>query len=560
MSYNSLADEPNLLQYHKLYPSDFIYILIVAACSILGINAYQFGEGDQLLYMPMLKQSMDPTLFPNDAWAQQVIPYYYSFLWPSLGTIISYTNLAPEHLFFSSYCVLLVFSCSGLFRLNLLITNDRGASYLALAMFIFSFEILPNLPTINTQIGGYQVALPFVLHGVWLWLAGRPVQGYALLGIACIFHPLSALYGIIFTLPLAFFPFYHRPLGDVILSLFALAFTSSPIWIWRWIHPEPAFDFWFYDPVWLEQIQLTSGSIWNPLQWSWYQLFSVGVALLIVLYCALAVAKSNAFRWFSLALMPLYLFYAFLAILFSNWVPFPAFIQLQLATSIPLVFILSLPSISLFLRNQIFNQGFTTKGLMIIGGLTLLFFPSQIYKGIAFFIITMLVMVYLRNTSSRSYYERTLPLLLAIALSFVAGAGFYFLPAFNLYKNSDMEWQSLQLWAKRNTPKNAIFLHNPNKSGFRAGAERSAWLDWQEGKLGIYSLEYSHTWMSRFKLLEAQSQNQATEAFNKMRFNDFKKIAQKQPENPWFLIVDVDYPEPLVSLTASQHYKVVKLQ
>jgi|GEM_PF-1538570 len=556
----SKADELNYLQYHKLYPTDFIFIFILTICSVFGINAYQFGSGDQLLFLPLMHQSMDASIFPNDAWASQVVSFYHTHLWKLLGLLVTQIQLPAEHLIFGLYCILLIFTFSGLFRLSLLITNERGASYLALAMFAFSIELLPHQSTISSLLLGYHVALPFVLHGIWLWLAGRPVQGYALFGIASLAHPLLACYAVIFTLPLGFSPFYHRPTGEVILSIFALAFTAAPIWIWQLMHPAPGLDLWYYDPIWLEQVQISSGYIWNPSQWPLFFKFSVPAVLVVVLFCALAIPKSNVIRWFLVALVPVYIILFTIGFIFSNWIPFPLAIKLQLACSFPLALILSLPTIALFLRNQIFNQGLTFKSLLIIVVLTVLFAPDDNVKGVAFFIVIMLVFVYLRNTSSRSYYERTLPFILAIVLSFLAGLNFYFFPTFSLYQKGNLEWQSLQIWSKKNTPKDAIFIIDPALSGFRNLSERSVWFDWEEGKFGMGSVEFSHTWMNRLKTMGGKNRNQASAAFKTLKPADFRKISASEPNRNWYLVVDKNHGENMPAITESHHFKVARIR
>lgn len=558
MAYAYLSDTK--VDIHKLYPTDFIFIFIVVACSMLGLNAYRFGDGMQLTQLTLLKQWIENGALNPDVWTTEVFPHYYSVFWPGIAWICKQVTIPIEWLFLAFYVFFLIFIYSGLFRLGLVITGDRGATYLSLAMMVFSIEAIPGLPTISHHIEPYHVALPFMLHGVWLWLAGRPIQGFALIGLGAIFHPLIGFYAVAFTLPFGFFPGYQRPVGEVILALFALAITSGPFWVWRMINPDPAFDAFYYDSNWINQVQLASGQLWNPLLWKWYSLINIVLACTAILLCSMSLPSSNQIRWFSIMIVPTYLLMVGISIVFTNVFPFPLFIQLQLPRALPFVLIFSLPAVSLFLRNQVFNNGFTTKSMVLIGILFLLFLPENFIDGLGFLAIVLLVMFYLRSTSSRSYYERTLPLLLALMLGISSGLNYLFLPRFSLLNVQNMEWQAIQNWAKKNTEKNAVFIFNPSVNGFRYGAERSVWLDWDEGMMGRYSMAFSAYWQKQVNWLKASSKQDASEKFEKLGRTDFEQIAKQYRNQPVYAVVKLTVELPGTPVTESTNYQIVKIQ
>ena len=64
------------------------------------------------------------------------------------------------------------------------------------------------------------------------------------------------------------------------------------------------------------------------------------------------------------------------------------------------------------------------------------------------------------------------------------------------------DWIDLQLWARNNTPKDAIFLVPPNQTGFRIFSQRSIVTDTKDGAVVIYSPFYANYWRQLMDDLE----------------------------------------------------------
>ena len=64
------------------------------------------------------------------------------------------------------------------------------------------------------------------------------------------------------------------------------------------------------------------------------------------------------------------------------------------------------------------------------------------------------------------------------------------------YENRS-NWVKTQLWAKENTPLDAIFITPPYLQGFRVFSERGTVAEWKDGTQQYFDTEYSYEWWER---------------------------------------------------------------
>jgi hypothetical protein len=71
----------------------------------------------------------------------------------------------------------------------------------------------------------------------------------------------------------------------------------------------------------------------------------------------------------------------------------------------------------------------------------------------------------------------------------------------NLLEEKDKDWKSLQLWAKDNTPKDAVFVAPLEMNGFRVFSNRSVFTDWVDGAAMHWKPGFEAEWVERLKRL-----------------------------------------------------------
>ena len=87
-------------------------------------------------------------------------------------------------------------------------------------------------------------------------------------------------------------------------------------------------------------------------------------------------------------------------------------------------------------------------------------------------------------------------LIAGFSLIYLAPAAFSLFHPPDRFKES---WRDVQLWAKRNTPRDALFITPPYREGFRIFSERGIVGDWKDGTQQYFDIEYSYEWWRRMR-------------------------------------------------------------
>ena len=164
---------------------------------ILLIHGFHYGVEDESIYLPAVKQILNPSLYPHDArfFAAQTGLTAFPAVMAFLSRI---SHLSVHATFFVLYCISVIAFVWVLRLLAERIFPEEGARWAAVllpsalwtmpvagtALFIMDQHLHPrNLATI---------ALLFALLAV---LDRRPVMAPAWVAVAAVIHPLMALYG-----------------------------------------------------------------------------------------------------------------------------------------------------------------------------------------------------------------------------------------------------------------------------------------------------------------------------------------------------------------------------
>src|SRR3972149_1543396 len=80
----------------------WVIILVFTLASALAINPYSYGVDDNSITIPFLKSSVNPALYPGDHLIAQR-PFYYTYLWNTLGQLHARFAISLPVLFFVTY-------------------------------------------------------------------------------------------------------------------------------------------------------------------------------------------------------------------------------------------------------------------------------------------------------------------------------------------------------------------------------------------------------------------------------------------------------------------------
>jgi MFS family permease len=394
---------------------------------ILLVHGYHYGVEDEAIYLPAVKQILNPTLYPHDSrfFAAQTGLTAFPAVMAFLSRV---SHLSVHATFFVVYCFSVVAFVWVLELLAGKIFREARSRWAAVlvpcalwtmpvagtALFIMDQHLHPrNLATIA------------LLVAVLAVLEGRFAMAPAALAVAAAIHPLMALYGASLVVMFA-----KRGWA---LHLAGLA-VGIPLG-WYWLPPvAPA-------------SRQAANSYYFLSQWEWYEWVGIVGPLVILMACGRwARERAPMVGRVAQALVRFGVFYFVVALLFS-FVPRFA----QLAALQPMR---SLQPIYLFM-------GF------FAGGILVLWFGRH---------PAVLMVLFLGLCGGMFYAQREeFP-----ATPHVEWPGL---------KPSN-EWLLAYDWIRQNTPVAAYFAMNPRYMerpgadfhGFRALAERSALADQIEDK------------------------------------------------------------------------------
>jgi hypothetical protein len=65
-------------------------------------------------------------------------------------------------------------------------------------------------------------------------------------------------------------------------------------------------------------------------------------------------------------------------------------------------------------------------------------------------------------------------------------------------------WRRVQVWARENTPRDAVFLTPPEQTGFRVFSERTIVGEWKDGTQQYFDEGFAREWDARMGELDPQ--------------------------------------------------------
>ena len=141
-----------------LGPTVLAVILAFTLASALAINPYRYGVDDNSITIPFLKASVNPALYPGDYFVAQR-PFYYTFLWNTLGQLHLRLAIDLPVLFFATYLGALYFTFLGMYLIACTLFESREVAMLSLLFLLFSKMTLAAVPTLETTLTTRAVAM-----------------------------------------------------------------------------------------------------------------------------------------------------------------------------------------------------------------------------------------------------------------------------------------------------------------------------------------------------------------------------------------------------------------
>ncbi|MBI3664113.1 MAG: hypothetical protein HY234_13825 [Acidobacteria bacterium] len=176
---------------------DITFLLLLTATAVL-VHGYHFGVEDQSIYLPAIKKTLDPALFPHDA--QFFLTQAHWMLYGEMVALsirISHLPLEWAMLLWHGAAVFLVLL--GCLRIGRRCFADTAAPWAGVAM-VASLMTIPVAGTLVLMVDQYAhprvLATAFALLALGAVLDRRP-RALAWLALTAITHPQVALYAAV---------------------------------------------------------------------------------------------------------------------------------------------------------------------------------------------------------------------------------------------------------------------------------------------------------------------------------------------------------------------------
>jgi len=422
------------------------------AASIL-MSGYKVYYHNQSLQIPLVHLLNDPSLYPNDPFAA-TLPYYASAVWRVVAWGSRAVGLEPLllGLFLIERMLLLV----GAARLAMaLAPGSRNAPVWAMAFFAMCPTPFLGGGTISMpyfeQTG---LAVAFLLLAMAAFYRGRAVEWAIWMGIALNCNSMYGAYALTY-FAAAFIadPGHRREWRRWLGALLGSAVLALPsIWMTGSAYSRGAVD----DRLWITAARLRVPHHLFPMTWSpvsYVKFNAVLFATLVVLWTyrtrvggllrGAGVLAAVAMAWLGFAFA-------------AAWIESPAMLVVQPTRATDLWYCFALAAIGAAL------------GLRVGSG-------------------------------------ARVALLVTLA-AFLAGAGTFGMRAEQkssvlraLYWTPGLSERQAAAWAQSHTPRDAVFLVNPNWGDFRALSKRPVFVTWKDGSALLWYRPFVTGWVERLR-------------------------------------------------------------
>ena len=538
-----------------LSPGAIIYCILSAV--LVTVTIYHYGSGNHAVIIPFLKVTANPDLYPFDYFVAQS-EYYHTFLWDVFALILK-TGLTVEWLFFITYVVCLIASSLAIYGISMTLFKDPRVGYLAvfiqLVYFIHNAGVGDEF-LMDHLLKESQVALPFLLFAVYFFLNRSFNIAYLLLGLGFLIHALSSIYVIMFlSVPLLVDGFSSKNWRTVLYPLAILLLVSIPLLVRKSQHsPESMHMFEVYMD-WVEMLRARYAGHSFPFSWSVWKYLKAALVVGLFIHSwkhSPPKALHNVVKYGTYVVFGSWV----LGVVFTELIPLPIFIQLQLFRSYALLSLLAVIYWSnYFILSLEGSLPLWKKGIVILATVAMItMLPSEgnpiineihndlgiLWKNNYLFIVLFgLMLVILHWVFKIKLAPKFWPVVLLL-LMVVMAARKVRKEGVLISSHLPVSWVEVQHWARSNSDISSLFIVPPDMRGFRIDAERTIVGDYKDGIQMYFNPDFGYQWEERMKLFGAElptSEEKLQQQFKSLGKSDIETIANAFSSHPSVFLV-----------------------
>jgi hypothetical protein len=512
-------------------------LLALAGTSLIG---YRFGDSNHGITVPILKRLMDPALYPGDvmvATAESFPTVFYRLL----ALLLPGPQSIPAAFFFL-YVATMAATFAGIYRIGRWAGGDAAGALAVL--FAVPVRIgLAGEALYRPAFSHSHVASALAIWAMAWFLEGRRFLPLLVLSLGAYNHLLYSVYVLV---PLVLVVLWERRAAGARRTLWLLGAAVLPLLplaVWAAARGTPM------TPEWLELLRLRSSHHSFPSAFlSDLPDAAALLALGALAASALSLDRRRLVAAFVLATAVLFV----VGTVFTEWLPVKAVLQLQPHRAWRFLMVLLHAVVAAGIVSGYREGGLArlvaviTAGLVFVPGLEVLLPVVVAMQAVAgrpaaapwARLAAAAVLVLVRRWGGRAPSVEFLadlvpglvaPLVMgALALTVLvmvgrqlggrprrilaslAACGTALWLAPQAYTTARVRWEAggwreAQDWARRSTPKDAVFLTPPREAGFRVFSERTVVGEWKDGTQQYFDDAFVREWGDRMQALRGDA-------------------------------------------------------
>ena len=171
--------------------------LAFCVLALLNVGGYRYGVSDQAFYIPIVRQWLEPGLFPHDApllaAQNRLLPFDDWF-----AALVRITGMRLPVAFFATYLAGLTL----LYAAGVVLGRSLYRTWWGVAALIAALTLRHRIPdtavnSLEAYLHPRQLAFAVGLLAAGFFLRGRTAGAMAAVAGACLFHPTTALWFVI---------------------------------------------------------------------------------------------------------------------------------------------------------------------------------------------------------------------------------------------------------------------------------------------------------------------------------------------------------------------------
>ena len=548
-------------QFDRSFWKRHLFFLGTAIFTIF-IVGYHYGTFDMAIHIPFLKAMADPTLFPNDTYIA-LHSTYFSYFWYFFIPFEHIGHL-PETLF-TVHIISVYLTFWAVWEISATLFHNPLASLFSVLAFIAPHIGFVGFPVIEFGVMSRTFVLPYLLFAINLFLQRRTVLAFLLAGLMYNLHVVTVNFVLAMFLLDCALEYKRIGIKNILLGLATFVLAALPVLVWK----------------------ANAGPVDFSLRAEWYDLLLRNMLNVFALFSLHTYIILITFSGFSCLVLfqiahrhlpnpahekTLQIFIlAVFIILFGGqimgiWLPITILIQSQINRAGIFLLIFAYICFSGYMAKRV-QSGMEQESSSL---LSLAFFlsPTPILPVLILFFQKTVIM------SRRTQF--------ALALGIVALLGVIFLVALKLQiwspkieiYGEDSPWVDVQIWARLNTAKDAIFITPPDEHGlyqsdWRVHSERSTFVTYSEVLVAAFNPHYTDDWVDRFNEIAPGAMGNfdgdyfintelTKEAYYRLSVADIEKLACTQKVS--YIVMEKPHTLSFTLIYENQQFTVYDLR